>query len=924
MGDKIVIGPINKGLREDRTAFVIDDDSFPTLINAYQWRGRIKRKRGTSFLTRLTRYFNSNSTSYSATATISLIASAGNIITGFSLQVNGNIVPGSVTLVGGTDGTTYTDPSMDGTLLATGGTGTGGTINYATGAITIASGGTETISAVFTYYPDLPVMGLEDFVDTSLEFPSTLGFDTKYSYKINNTSPYASYDVSFYKNPPSVTYVDYVHKTTVTPVKWNGADYQQIWTVNYQGALWATNGVPSPFVVTNIGMQFKPIVTVTVTSAGPPAKATLQITAHGLTVGDFLYINEVASTTGINFQTGYVITVTDANNVIVEFPNATMATDGTGGIAQYLTRSSDSTKDCIRWYDGDPTNGANPPTLTGNKGWVNFMPPLSQAAFSISDLPAAIYYLVGCKMIVPFKDFLLFIGPVVQTSTAGSQKYLEDTIIWSQNGTPYYTSSYTNTPTSSVDTPANPTNVFSPILVPTNQTATAPAYFEDQSGFGGYLDSGIDQPANTCSSSEDVQIIGFETVQTRLIYTGNDLLPFNLFVVNSEYGSSSTFSSINLDKGVLSRGSRGYVIVTQTGAQRVDLPIPDEVFEVRLLDNGADRICAQRDFISEWCYFTYPSNSTIYKFPTRTLQYNYRDDSWAIFNESYTTYGVFRKVTGFIWSNIGTIYPTWESWNDPWNAGQSNLLNPQVIAGNQQGFVVVRENGTNESNSLYIRSISGGVVTAPDHCLNDGDYIIISGIIGTLSSINGSIFQVSLASTNTFSTSPTIPAGTYLGGGLIKRMYVPQIQTKQFPTAWAISRKTRLGVQQYLFTTTSNGQVTILIFLSQNDTDPYNTGNIVPANNVTNGSLIYSTIMYTCPESTNLGLTPANVNLNLVTALRQSQTWHRMNTSLIGDTVQLGITLNDSQMRDTTFSNQFTEIELHSIILDVTPSQLLC
>ena|SRR5580693_143532 len=33
------------------------------------------------------------------------------------------------------------------------------------------------------------------------------------------------------------------------------------------------------------------------------------------------------------------------------------------------------------------------------------------------------------------------------------------------------------------------------------------------------------------------------------------------------------------------------------------------------------------------------------------------------------------------------------------------------------------------------------------------------------------------------------------------------------------------------------------------------------------------------------------------TALSQKQTWHRMNTSLIGDTVQIGFSLNDQQMR---------------------------
>ena len=134
-------------------------------------------------------------------------------------------------------------------------------------------------------------------------------------------------------------------------------------------------------------------------------------------------------------------------------------------------------------------------------------------------------------------------------------------------------------------------------------------------------------------------------------------------------------------------------------------------------------------------------------------------------------------------------------------------------------------------------------------------------------------------------------------------MYVPLIQTKQFPTSWAIARKTRLGPQQYLLTTTANGQMTLLIFLSQNgafsfiNNGPYNTGNIIPMLDTINDSLIYSTVLFTCPESTNLGLTFANSNLQMVTAAQQAQIWHRVNTSLLGDTVQVGFTLNDSQMR---------------------------
>ena len=897
MGQKFVIGPLTKGLRNDVTAFNIDDDSFPSLINAYQWRGRVKRKRGTSLLGRLQRYFNSASSSYGSITAFNLVAGAGNLLTAFSLQTNGNIIPGSVHLTDATTGNVFTDNSLG---ILTGVPGGTGTINYATGAITIAGGGADTINAVsFLYYPDLPVMGLEDFVISSSQFPGTIAFDTKYSYNIVTADPYPIYDVSFYKNPPTGTYVGYTEKTNITPTSWNGQDYQQFWTTNYQGALWTTNGITQPFSPTNVGMQFKPITVVDNITAGPPALADLTIANHGLVVGDFVFINEVLTTTGINFQTGYVTAVVSANKVTVEFPNATIATNGTAGIAQYLTSRSDPTKDCLRWYDGDPTNGsATAPVLNGHLGWVNFAPPLSDfplayANYTIADLPIGNYYLVGAKMIVPFKDRLLFIGPVVQTSS-GTPKYLQDTVIYSQNGTPYYTASFTGDPASAA-------TVFNPILVPVNQTATPPSYWGDVPGFGGWITAGVDQEATSASNNEDVLIIGFTRLQTRFVYSGSELLPFNFFIINSELGTTSTFSAINLDRGVITRGSRGFIITGQTESRRIDLQIPDQVFQTRLSDNGTERVCAQRDFISEWIYFTYPAASIDYKFPTETLQYNYRDDSWAIFLECYTTYGLFRKQTGFIWQTVGLTFPTWSQWNEPWNAGVSNLLQPLVIAGNQQGFVMIRNVGTSEGTSLYIRNVVGNLITSPNHCLNEGDFIYITGCIG-ISNINGRIFRVQTDTVDTFYIFPEDgpdPSGTYLGGGLIQRMYIPFVQTKQFPVAWGISRKVRLGVQQYLLTATQNSQITLLIFLSQNSDSPYNSGNIIPQQNVFNSSLVYSTILYTCPESTNLGLTPANTNLQLVTAEAQAQIWHRINTSLLGDTVQMAFTLSETQMFST-------------------------
>lgn len=946
MGEKIVVGPVNHGLRNDRTPFIIDNDSFPTLINAYQWRGRIKRKRGTSLLGRLTRFFDSTSTAYSNTSIVTLIDDgSGNgiatLLLAFpELQANGNIVPGSVVITDLTTGDVYTDPGLDGILV--GAPGGSGTINYATSFVNISGAALNNITAVFLYYPDLSVMGLKDFNSLSTQFPGTLGFDTKYSYNIVPTFPYPIYDVSFYKNPVAdPTFLPgYIPKTVVTPTSWNGQDYQQFWTVNYQGALWATNGIGVPFDPTKIGMQFKPITGITIDAAGPPALATLTIVGHGLVQGDFVFINEVLGITGINYQTGYVVSPDPqaANTVQVEFPFATLGGAYAGnGIAQYLTNRSDTTKDCLRWYDGDPTNGsATNPILNGNLGWVNFMPPLSQDAFSIADLPTAQYYLVGARLIAPFKDRLLFFGPVVQTSSSGASPiYLKDTVIYSQNGTPYYTASFTDTSLNYPLFPNTPPG-YVPVLLPTAQTATPSAYFEDVTGFGGFIQAGVDQEITTIGSNEDVFIVGFTRLQTRLVYSGNDVVPFNFFIINTELGSGSTFSAINMDKGIITKGSRGFTITSQTETRRIDLEIPDEVFQVKLQDNGTERVTAQRDFINEWIYFSYPVNLTPanspsqFKFPTQTLQYNYRDDSWAIFRECYTTYGQFRRVTGFTWATVGTVFPTWASWNQPWNAGASTLLQPDVIGGNQQGFVLFRDDGTNEGHSLYIQNIVGSTVTSPDHCLNRGDYIVIDGAIGTVSTqVNGKIFSVGVTTQNTFVLNPPLSSGfTYVGGGIIKRMYVPFIQTKQFPVSWGLARKTRLGPQQYLLTTTDLGQITLLIYLSQDGDNAYNNFEyIYPAKIVPqvsqNNTLIYSTTLFTCPESTNLGLTPANTNLQMPTAIFQDQIWHRMNTSLLGDTVQVGFTMNDEQMRDVEFRNQFAEIELHAIILDVSPSSYL-
>lgn len=1009
MADQIYIGNFRKGQNDYFTAFNIDNDAFPTLYNFYSWRGRVKKKRGTSLLGRLQRQIESvavpdftiNPWQFGPLA---LVADEGNLITGpwavkgnasYSLEATGSIVPGSISVTVGAN--TYTEPAIpNGTLIGV--PAGSGTINYATGDITIVGGGVGPLFGHFSYYPDLPVMGLRDFSysGTSLQYPVLLAFDTKYSYQINQTLVSA---VFFY----NVTY----YKQTQIPFVWHGQDYQLFWTTNYQSALWATNNVPGFHFVnaTYVAGSGTTIITFTFTSGGNPYTQ--------LIVGDVLWFNEwggyegiletsvtsataapslnaatsvtfnVTSTVGfspgidvkvsgvgpgmgklnqepnifpvtavgvgtitidlkttynfnngtvtqgtltttstsastINGQTGTVSAIINAATGTYQVTFAENETVGETGIAQLLTNSI-SGQDGIRWYDGDPTAGDGIPANTG-LGWVNFAPPLTETTVSINDKTSALYYLVGALAIVPFKDRLLFFSPYIQAADGTLPIVLKDTVIWSWNGTPYYT----------VDSKSNAS------LVPKDETADVTAYYVDQAGKGGYLSAGIAQPITTVSANEDVLLVGFggNGRKTRFVYTGNDLQPFLFFTINSELPSSSTYSSISLDQGALDIGPYGIAMTDQQSSQRIDTDIPDAVFTIQNLNNGVLRVNAIRDFQGEFIYFTYPLNDSPWKFPTRSFLFNYRDNTWAIQYENYTAQGRYRQQQKNNWTSIGQRYGSWAGWRVPWNAPSSSALYANLIAGNPQGYVLIRDTGTSEAISGDITAIANDgngftQITSYNHCVQaqdpfllTGDYLYFSNAIGN-TFLNGKIGQVTrIIDADNFVVDIIFVAGTYLGLGNFTRLCQPLLQTKQFPFYWQQGRQTRLCAQKYLMDFTASGQVTVDIYLSQNPDNPWNQGPIVPDTNSINNALIYSQLLYTCPESTNLGLTPMNVNLQMPLAgSPQQQIWHRLNTSLQGDSVQIGITLNDAQMRDITLAT--SEVVCHGIQFTVAPGPMM-
>lgn len=539
--------------------------------------------------------------------------------------------------------------------------------------------------------------------------------------------------------------------------------------------------------------------------------------------------------------------------------------------------------DPIRYYNGT--------------SWTDFAPILSAGNTSPRQL-------IQARILIPFQDSLIALNTYEKIAGGTTTINYTNRIRFSQIGT-----SPLITGVLDASSPYGWTTVSS--------------WADDIPGYGGYIDLPTSEVITSAAFVKNTLLIKCERSSYKIVFTGIVSLPFTYEKINTELGSESTFSSVQFDNGVITVGNYGITIDDSVNVQRIDRKIPDFVFNISNTNNGVKRVYGIRDFVYELVYWTCPISDLDPTFPNAMLVYNYKNQSFSVFNDSYTCFGYYQRAVDLTWATLNV--DSWSEWNLSWNSSNKSADFPDIIAGNQQGFVSIFNQTWMNDPTLSITDITYNavdkrtVITSPNHNLQTGNFVRISDIISDsgppdyATSLNDTIYKVIRINGDTFNliSSPD-PAdivdlgtgGTYIGNGRIAVLNNINIYTKVFAPFYEEGSQARLGYVDFLLDNAPQGQVVSNIYVDESTATSLTDKN-------ESSAILGSNIVSLAPE--NLTLLPYQEY--------QKKIWHRQFVQAKCQNFQIQITMSDDQMFDETIiQNDFV---LHALVLYVSKNARL-
>lgn len=207
--DRFLIAPINTGLETDIKSWLIPEDAFSYLQNAYVFRGRVRKRFGSVLMGSTQLNSRLGASLVSGGAAVGITDAGGNATGNVRTILADSTLPlglGQMFSIGTAFYTVITNAAGVQAMLATTGTGT---FNVTTGDYVITGGPALT---TIIFYPSFPVTGIYQYESGAINNHPTYAFDVRYAY----------------------TFSGGVWNRSGVAI-WHGANYQLFWVTNWQG-----------------------------------------------------------------------------------------------------------------------------------------------------------------------------------------------------------------------------------------------------------------------------------------------------------------------------------------------------------------------------------------------------------------------------------------------------------------------------------------------------------------------------------------------------------------------------------------------------------------------------------------------------------------------------------------------------------------
>ncbi len=560
-----------------------------------------------------------------------------------------------------------------------------GTINFTTGAWTITTSSAVVLNAPiviqYSFVPtnlvpsvNNPIMGIKQFINETLDTNILVVLDTRrasyYDTATTQFKPLSQFQQYFYqiKSPntgPSVS---------ITP------------SVNLN---W-TNVANSQFIAP---------YSVTVVSSGDSAgggNGTVTDIPTDDTTGTFTNNGNIdGSNSSINYHTGVIVikfVVAPTERTLLQV-TASMRGD-------YFNGDNTNFFNSTNWDDQDSSqNGIGDLYLTNNVDPITLFngTTLSRPAFAL--YKGSVTILAPSQVLLPwrndiakaldvqvFQDRLLVIRPTIYTDDVHGHTLKP----FAENQSIYYSGV-----SSILNLSFSPRN-----MVLGNEIA----------GNGGYAQASTGDILQSEELIRDVLVVFFTNSTWIMRPTGSPIEPFRFYRLNVSRSSNAPYGSIAYDITASSMGAKGLIQSDGVGVERYDENVIDLFEDIN--QNAFGQCFAQKYDAENQSWMLYPSSDNDSHTSDKIIVYNYLEETWAIYEpnlgaliqtptspNTLSCLGLGFTTRDLIWNDFapgGRFGPnglTWDEANFTWNSHLEQDLSPSLLAGDQNGFVYIADDG---------------------------------------------------------------------------------------------------------------------------------------------------------------------------------------------------------------------------------------